>query len=160
MFHIGNKVVYPAHGVGLIEAIEEKEVSGLKQSFYILRLLGSEMTIMVPTCSAERNGLRELIRPSDVPKVLEVLKRNDLIICQNWNRRFKDNLERIKTGSPYEVAEVMRILILLQKERNLSFGEKKMLENVRQLLVMEICHAVDAGEEQIRLLIDEAVVSA
>jgi len=115
---------------------------------------------MVPTCSAERNGLRELIRPSDVPKVLEILKRNDLIICQNWNRRFKDNLERIKTGSPYEVAEVMRILILLQKERNLSFGEKKMLENVRQLLVMEICHAVDSGEEQIRLLIDEAVASA
>jgi len=160
MFHVGDKVVYPAHGVGLVEAIEEKEVLGLRQSFYVLRLLGSEMTIMVPTASAERNGLRGLMRACDVPKVLEILRRNDVIICPNWNRRFKDNLERIKTGSPYEVAEVMRILVLLQKERNLSFGEKKMLDNVRQLLVMEICHAVNADEEEIRLLIDEAIASA
>jgi CarD family transcriptional regulator len=100
------------------------------------------------------------MRACDVPKVLEILRRNDVIICPNWNRRFKDNLERIKTGSPYEVAEVMRILVLLQKERNLSFGEKKMLDNVRQLLVMEICHAVNADEEEIRLLIDEAIASA
>lgn len=160
MFHIGDKVVYPAHGVGLIQAIEEKEVSGLKQSFYVLRLLGSEMTIMVPTAIAERNGLRALMKACDVPKVLEILRKNDVVICPNWNRRFKDNLERIKTGSPYEVAEVMRILVLLQKERNLSFGEKKMLENVRQLLVMEICHAVNAGEQEIRLLIEEAIASA
>jgi len=160
MFHVGDKVVYPAHGVGLIEAIEEKEVLGLKQYFYVLRLLGSEMTIMVPTASAERNGLRGLMRACDVPKVLEILRKNDVVICPNWNRRFKDNLERIKTGSPYEVAEVMRILVLLQKERNLSFGEKKMLENVRQLLVMEICHAVNADEGEIRLLIEEAIASA
>jgi CarD family transcriptional regulator len=160
MFHIGDKVVYPAHGVGLIEAIEEKEVLGFRQSFYILRLLGSEMTIMVPTASAERNGLRELIRACDVPKVLEILKKNDVVICPNWNRRFKDNLERIKTGSPFEVAEVMRILVLLQKERNLSFGEKKMLENVRQLLVVEICHAVNVAEEEVRLLIEEAIANA
>jgi CarD family transcriptional regulator len=160
MFQVGDKVVYPAHGVGLIEAIEEKEVSGIRQSFYVLRLLGSEMTIMVPTANAERNGLRELMRACDVPKVLEVLKKNDVVICPNWNRRFKDNLERIKTGSPYEVAEVMRILVLLQKERSLSFGEKKMLETVRQLLVTEICHAVNAGEEEVRLLIEEAIASA
>jgi len=160
MFHIGDKVVYPAHGVGLIQAIEEKEVLGYRQSFYILRLLGSEMTIMVPTVSAERNGLRCLIGASDVPKVLEILRRNDIIICPNWNRRFKDNLERIKTGSLFEVAEVMRILVLLQKERNLSFGEKKMLENVRQLLVMEIRHAVSANEEEVKLLIEEAIANA
>jgi CarD family transcriptional regulator len=160
MFQVGDKVVYPAHGVGLVEAIEEKEVLGLKQSFYVLRLLGSEMTIMVPTASAKRNGLRELMRACDVPKVLEILRKNDVVICPNWNRRFKDNLERIKTGSPYEVAEVMRILVLLQKERNLSFGEKKMLENVRHLLVMEICHAVNAEQEEIRGLIEEAIASA
>jgi CarD family transcriptional regulator len=160
MYHIGDKVVYPAHGVGLIQGIEEKEVLGYKQSFYILRLLGSEMTIMVPIASAERNGLRGLIRACDVPKVLEILKKNDVIICPNWNRRFKDNLQRIKTGSPYEVAEVMRILVLLQKERNLSFGEKKMLENVRQLLVVEICHAVGADEEEVKLLIEEAIATA
>jgi CarD family transcriptional regulator len=91
---------------------------------------------------------------------LEILKKNDVIICPNWNRRFKDNLQRIKTGSPYEVAEVMRILVLLQKERNLSFGEKKMLENVRQLLVVEICHAVGADEEEVKLLIEEAIAMA
>ncbi len=160
MFAIGEKVIYPTHGVGLIEAIEVKEVSGRREAYYILRILGNHMTIMIPTGNANRVGLREVIGRSEVPKVLEILKKNDLEICPNWNRRFKDNLERIKTGSLYEVALVLRKLVLLQKERNLSFGEKKMLETVRQLLVSEIAHAVGRGEEEVRRLVDRTIATA
>ena len=157
MYRVGTKVVYPTHGVGLVEAIERKEVSGGRQSFYILRIIGSGMTIMVPTKNAKRVGLREVIEPSEIPKVIAILKKNDLEISPNWNRRFKDNLERIKTGSLYEVALVLRKLVLLQKERNLSFGEKKMLENVRRLIVSEISHASGVDQEKARVLVERAV---
>lgn len=157
MYRVGTKVVYPTHGVGLVEAIEKKEVSGGRQFFYILRIIGSGMTIMVPTKNAKRVGLREVIEPSEIPKVMAILKKNDLEISPNWNRRFKDNLERIKTGSLYEVALVLRKLVLLQKERNLSFGEKKMLENVRNLLVSEISHASGVDQERARALVEKAV---
>ena len=157
MFRIGTKVVYPTHGVGLVEAIEKKEVSGGRQSFYILRIIGSGMTIMVPTKNAMRVGLRGLIEPSEIPKVMAILKQNDVAISPNWNRRFKDNLERIKTGSLYEVALVLRKLVLLQKERDLSFGEKKMFENVRGLVVSEISHAYGIDDQAARALVDKAV---
>ena len=157
MYRLGAKIVYPTHGVGLVEAIEKKEVSGKRQSFYILRILGSGMTIMVPTMNATRVGLREVIDPSEIPKVMAILKKNDLEISPNWNRRFKDNLERIKTGSLYEVALVLRKLILLQKERNLSFGEKKMLENVRELIVTEISHASGVDHAAAGAMVEKAV---
>ena len=157
MYRIGAKVVYPTHGVGLVEAIERKEVSGRRQSFYILRIIGSGMTIMVPTKNAKRVGLRGVIERAEIPKVMAILKKNDLEISPNWNRRFKDNLERIKTGSLYEVALVLRKLVLLQKERNLSFGEKKMLENVRRLIVSEISHASGVDQEKARVLVERAV---
>ena len=159
-FKVGQKVVYPTHGVGRIEAIEQKEISGNFQSFYILRILGTDMTIMVPTGNAERVGLRHLIGAKEVPKVMEILRKKNLEISPNWNRRFKDNLERIKTGSLYEVATVLRKLVLLQRERNLSFGEKKMLENVRQLLVSEISHAVGIEEGDARSLVDRTIAKA
>ena len=157
MYRIGAKVVYPTHGVGLVEAIESKEVSGGRQSFYILRIIGSGMTIMVPTKNAKRVGLREVIERAEIPKVMAILKKNDLEISPNWNRRFKDNLERIKTGSLYEVALVLRKLVLLQKERDLSFGEKKMFENVRGLVVSEISHAYGIDDQAARALVDKAV---
>ena len=157
MYRIGTKVVYPTHGVGLVEAIEKKEVSGKRQSSYVLRIIGSGMTIMVPTVNAKRVGLREVIEPSEIPKVMAILKKNDLEISPNWNRRFKENLERIKTGSLYEVALVLRKLVLLQKERNLSFGEKKMLENVRKLIISEISHASGVDQERARALVEKAI---
>jgi CarD family transcriptional regulator len=98
MFQVGEKVVYPTHGVGKVESIEEREVSGLRQSYYVLKILGNGMRVMVPTQNADRVGLRGIIAKQDVPKVMAILKKNDVEICSNWNRRFKDNLERIKTG--------------------------------------------------------------
>jgi CarD family transcriptional regulator len=160
MFQVGEKVVYPTHGVGKVESIEEREVSGLRQSYYVLKILGNGMRVMVPTQNADRVGLRGIIAKQDVPKVMAILKKNDVEICSNWNRRFKDNLERIKTGSLFEVALVLRKLVVLQKERSLSFGEKKMLENVSQLLVSEISHAAGIEEHAAKHLVDKAIAKA
>lgn len=159
MYRTGTKVVYPTHGVGWIEAIEKKEVAGGLQPFYVVRFIGNEMTILVPTKNAKRVGLREVIEPSEIPRVLAILKKNDLEISPNWNRRFKDNLERIRTGSLFEVALVLRKLVLLQKERSLSFGEKTMLENVRRLIVSEISHASGVDQERARALVEKAVTT-
>jgi len=160
MFCIGKKVVYPAHGVALIESIEEKEVSGCRQSFYILRILGNSTTIMIPTHNAKRVGIREVIGRSEIPKVMEILRKKDVEIVSNWNRRFKDNWERIKTGSLYEVALVLRKLVQLQKERNLSFGEKKMLENVRQLIVSEIAHSAGIDPREAERMVEKTIATA
>lgn len=159
MYRTGTKVVYPTHGVGWIEAIENKEVAGGLQSFYVVRIIGNGMTILVPTKNAKRVGLREVIEPSEIPKILAILKKNDLDISSNWNRRFKDNLERIRTGSLSEVALVLRKLVVLQNERSLSFGEKTMLENVRRLIVSEISHASGIDQERVRVLVEQAVGS-
>lgn len=159
MYRTGTKVVYPTHGVGWIEAIEKKEVGGGLQRFYVVRIIGNGMTILVPTKNAKRVGLREVIDPSEIPKVLAILQKNDLEISSNWNRRFKDNLERIRTGSVFEVALVLRKLILLQKDRSLSFGEKTMLENVRRLIVSEISHASGIDQERARALVEQAVTN-
>ncbi|MCI0371097.1 MAG: CarD family transcriptional regulator [candidate division NC10 bacterium] len=161
LFSIGKKVVYPTHGVARVEAIEEKVVSGeQRQAFYILRILGNGMRVMVPTQKAQQVRLREVIRRTEVPKVMAILRRNDLDICPNWNRRYKDNQERIKSGSLYEVALVLRKLVLLQKDRNLSFGEKKMLETVRQLLVSEISHAAGIDEGEAGRMVDRTITTA
>jgi len=162
IFRVGKKVVYPAHGVALIEAIEEKVVSGCRQSFYILRVLGNDTTttIMIPTHNATRVGLREVIGPSEIPRVMEILRRKDVEISPNWNRRFKDNSERIKSGSLYEMALVLRKLVVLQKERHLSFGEKKMLENVRQLIVSEIAIAAGIDPREADGMVEKTIATA
>lgn len=159
-FRVGNKVVYPAHGVALIEAIEDKTVSGCRQSFYILRILGNDTTIMIPTHNAKRVGLRDVIGPSEIPRVMEILRRKEVEISPNWNRRFKDNWERIKSGSLYEMALVLRKLVVLQRERHLSFGEKKMLENVRQLIVTEIAHAAGIDPREADGMVEKSVATA
>ncbi|MBI4390875.1 MAG: CarD family transcriptional regulator [candidate division NC10 bacterium] len=160
LFPVGKKVVYPTHGVARVEAIEEKVVSGERQDFYVLRMLGNGMTVLVPTRKAQQVRLREVIRRTEVPKVMAILRRNDLEICPNWNRRYKDHQERIKSGSLYEVALVLRKLVLLQKDRCLSFGEKKMLETVRQLLVSEISHAAGIDEGEVGRMVDRTITAA
>lgn len=157
MYRIGQKVVLQSHGVGRIEAIEQKEVSGSKESFYVLRILGKDMTIMVPSGNAERVGLRQLIGRDEVPKVMEILRKRDLKIGPHWSRRVKDILEPIKTKTLYEVATVLRKLVLLQMERNLSFTEKKALESVRRLLVEEISHALGIDEADARSMVDKTL---
>jgi len=152
MFKIGDKAVYPAHGVGIIEDIKCKVISGNKRTFYVLRILEKEMTIMIPTDNAESVGLRGIIDKKEVSKVFRILsERNGKIDCQTWNRRYREYMEKIKSGSVFEVAEVLRDLVHLKNDKDLSFGERQMLDLAQNLLVKELSIAKNMAEEKVRL---------
>jgi CarD family transcriptional regulator len=141
MFEVGEEIIYPTLGVGKVEAIEEREIQGNKQQFYILRILSDNSMVMVPTDNAETVGLRQLIGPDEVSKVFEILKGDIDEMSANWTRRYKDNLDRLKSGSIFQMAAVFRNLSLLKQKRELSFGEKKMLEDTKELIVAELSHS-------------------
>ncbi len=150
MFEIGDKAVYPGHGVGVIEKIETREISGNNKSFYVLRILDNGMTIMVPTDNADIVGLREIIPEFQVPRVFQILKEKDVSLDnQTWNRRYREYMEKINTGSIFEIAEVLRDLSMLKSEKELSFGERKILDTAKNLLVTEIAIAKSAHENEI-----------
>jgi CarD family transcriptional regulator len=150
MFEIGDKAVYPGHGVGVIEAIENKQILGKKQVFYILRILDNGMTIMIPRDHVETVRLRGVIRKIDVAKVIHILKDRDVTIDnQTWNRRYREYMEKINTGSIYEIAEVLRDLHLLRVEKELSFGERKIMDMAKNLLVTELAIARDVKESNV-----------
>lgn len=150
MFQIGDKAVFPGHGVGVIEAIESKQISGKEQIFYILRLLDNAMTIMIPQDNVEAVRLREVIRKIDISKVIRILKDRDVSIDnQTWNRRYREYMEKINTGSIYEIAEVLRDLHLLRAEKELSFGERKIMDMAKNLLVKELAIVRDVKEADI-----------
>lgn len=139
MFKVGESAVYPAHGIAVIKRIDERDVGGKKKSFYVLQVVESAMTIMVPTDNAAAVGLRSIISDQDVSEVFRILKKRDVKIDQTtWNRRYRDYMEKIKTGSIYEIAEVLRDLFLLRHSKDLSFGERKMLDQAKSLIVKEI----------------------
>lgn len=150
MFEIGDKAVYPGHGVGVIEKIETREISGNNKSFYVLKILDNGMTIMIPTDNAEMVGLREIITEFQVPRVFQILKEKDVSIDnQTWNRRYREYMEKINTGSIFEIAEVLRDLYMLKSGKELSFGERKILDTAKNLLVKEIALAKDAQETEV-----------
>lgn len=156
MFKVGDLAVYPAHGVGLIERIESREISDCRQDFFVMRILDNGMIIMIPTNNVENVGLREIIEHAEVPKLYSILKKRDVPIDnQTWNRRYREYMDKIKTGSVFEVAEVYRDLLILKVEKDLSFGERKMLDTARNLLVKEISLAKKVGEEQVEKELDE-----
>jgi CarD family transcriptional regulator len=150
MFKVGDLAVYPAHGVGVIERIESQKISGATHEFFVMRILENDMIIMIPTQNVDSVGLREIIGQKEVPKLYSILKkRKTAADNQTWNRRYREYMEKIKTGSVYEVAEVYRDLLTLRVEKELSFGERKMLDTARTLLVKEISLAKRVKEEQI-----------
>jgi CarD family transcriptional regulator len=155
MFKSGDLAVYPAHGVGVIERVESQEISGCRQDFYVMRILDNDMIIMIPTQNVSNVGLREIIGQNEVPKLYAILKKRDVVIDnQTWNRRYREYMDKIKTGSVYEVAEVYRDLLILKVEKDLSFGERKMLDTARSLLVKEISLAKKVEEKQIEKDLD------
>ncbi len=156
MFKIGDKVVYPMHGAGVIESIEEKEVLGEKRQYYILQLPVGDMKVMIPINNGEGVGLREVIDWEGVERVLNILRQQCSAMSPNWNRRYRANLEKIKSGNIYEVAEVVRNLIKRDREKGLSSGERKMLENARQILISELVLATELEEEKAQSLLDGA----
>ncbi len=150
MFSVGDLAVYPAHGVGIIERIENQEISGCEQDFYVMRILDNNMIIMIPTRNVNNVGLRGIINETELPRLYSILERRDVALDnQTWNRRYREYMDKIKTGSVFEVAEVYRDLLMLRVEKELSFGERKMLETARGLLIKEISLAKQIGESQV-----------
>jgi CarD family transcriptional regulator len=151
MFKIGDLAVYPAHGVGIIERIENREISGCQEDFFVMRILENNMIIMIPSSNTKNVGLRELIDQTEVSKVFSILKNRDMYVddSQTWNRRYRDYMDKIKSGSVFEVAEVYRDLSTIKQDKELSFGERKMLDTARSLLVKEISLAKNMKEEDV-----------
>ncbi|WP_127717416.1 CarD family transcriptional regulator [Halobacteriovorax sp. HLS] len=148
MFKIGDYAVCPGHGVGQICDIEEREIGGEKQFFYIIKVIANGMTVMVPTDS--ENGIRVLVDNEEINSVYELLQDHNIEIDNStWNRRYREYMLKIKTGSLVEIAEVLRALFLLKGKKNLSFGEKKMLEQCRDLLAQEI--SISNGTETVEI---------
>lgn len=156
MFNVGDKIVYPMHGAGTIDAIEEKNILGEKQNYYIIKMPG-EVKVMVPTDKAEEVGVRNIIGKEEAAKVMSVLGENETEMSQNWNKRYRDNMDKMKSGDIYEVADVVRNLSFKQKEKGLSTGEKKMLNNAKQILVSELVLAEHASQEEVEKLVDNKI---
>ena len=159
-FHVGDLAVYPAHGVGEIQAIESRVVNGERHDFYIMKVLENGMVIMIPIRNVESVGLREIINQKEVPKVYEVMRvRTDGVPAQTWNRRYREYMDKIKTGSLYDVAEVFRDLSLLKLTKDLSFGERKLFDTAQVLLVRELSTAKKTDEETIISELESLFVS-
>lgn len=156
MFKIGDKVVYPMHGAGIIQDIEEKDILGEKESYYIIKMPG-EVKVMVPTSKAEQNGVRNIIDADTANKVFKVLEEDSTEVSMNWNKRYRNNMEKMKSGDIYETADVVRNLTFKQKERGLSTSEKKMLLNAKQILVSELTLAENSQKETIEEMVDNRI---
>ena len=157
-FSVGDKVVYPHHGAAVIEDLQEKEMFGEKRQYLILKLAYQELTLMVPTDSTEEVGLRNVTPAREMSKVFKELKKVEPTQnTTNWSRRFKANVEKLKSGDIYKVVEVVRSLHQRDKEKGLSAGEKRMLTKARQILVSELSFAKNVGEEEADKMLDEVL---
>ncbi|HJK98113.1 MAG TPA: CarD family transcriptional regulator [Polyangiaceae bacterium LLY-WYZ-14_1] len=155
-FKVGDKAVYPAQGVTEVVSIEEKDIAGNRQQFYVLRILDTDRKILVPVSKAESIGLRPPISETDIQEIFAILREQTLAFDnQTWNRRYRGFMDKIKTGSVFDVAEVMRDLYRLKAEKSLSFGERRMLETARSLIVKEIAVARSKAEDKIQAEIEQ-----
>jgi len=157
MFNIGDKIVYPMHGAGVIESIEEKEILGNKQNYYIVRIPVGDMKVMIPTESIDDIGIREVIDEEKANEVLDVLRQRTACEAINWNKRYRENMLKIKSGDIFEVAEVVKSLMIRDKEKGLSTGEKKMLNNARQILISELVLVKNATPQEIENIIESNI---
>jgi len=156
MFSEGDMAVYPTLGVGVIESIESQSIGGVDQAFYVMKILDNNMTVMIPTANYKNVGLRAIISKKEVDKVLDILKERKVkVTAQTWNRRYREYMDKIKTGSIYEVAVVLRDLYILQNDKDLSYGERKMLDTASKLIITEISLARKIPEAKTEKMINK-----
>ena len=155
MYKVGDKVVYPHHGAGTIVKKEQREVLGQKREYLTIQILHNDMTVQVPSESAERVGLRRVIDEERISVVITALTAGKTEMPKNWNRRFKHNRDKIKTGDIYELAEVVRNLGLREWEKGLSTGEKQMFTRAKKILASELMYALDKDEEAAEAYLDD-----
>ena len=157
MFKVGDKIVYPMHGAGTIESIEEREVLGETQKYYVMKMPVGDIKVMIPTKNAEMIGVRDVIGNETAQGVLDVLSKNTTVVTSNWIKRYRDNMEKMKSGDIYEVAEVVRSLTFKQKEKGLATGEIKMLSNAKQILVSELVLAEATDKDNVEKMINDRI---
>ena len=155
MFNVGDKIVYPMHGAGVIESIEEKEILGQKQDYYVVKMPIGDMRVLIPTHNVCEIGIREVIALNDVDRVFAILCEQNLNVTSNWSKRYRENMTKIKSGDIFEVADVVRSLMLREKEKGLSTGERKMLNSAKQILISELVLANGMKQGEIEDIINE-----
>ncbi len=157
MYSVGDKVLYPTHGAGVIDSIEEKTLLGEKKSYYTMRMPVGDMKVMVPLESADAAGLRRVVSKSEAENVIKKLATDEPCENSSWNRRFRENSEKIRSGNIYLVASVVRSLTIRERERGLSTGEKKMLSDSRQILISELVLSLDKTKEEVSEMIEKSI---
>lgn len=158
MFKVGDIVVYPAHGVAEVESVEDREISGSQLPFFILKILDTQMTVMVPVANVKNVGIRELVDSKGIEEVMDILRQRSVHVDnQTWNRRYREYMEKIKSGSAFEIAEVLRDLNILKRGKELSFGERKMYDTARNLLVNEISISRNINKKEAEIMILSAL---
>lgn len=157
MYNLGDKVVYPMHGAGVIESMESKEVLGETKNYYVLKMPIGEMKLMIPVDNVDNIGLRNIIDQEAVDVVIDILKQGAVLNDSNWNKRYRDNLLKMKTGDIFEVAQVVRDLTFRDKEKGLSTGEKKMLISARQMIVSEIALSINEDGISVEEFLDKII---
>ena len=160
MFQKGDTVVHPEHGAAVIQELREKEFLGEKRTYLVLRVAYGDLTLLIPVDSTEQVGLRQVVSKNEVKKVLKVLTEDESSMAANWSRRFKNNMEKLHSGDPYQVAEVLRNLAIREREKGLSAGEKRMILKARQILISELSYATAKTEDQAEIMIDEVLDGA
>ena len=157
MYDIGDKIVYPLHGAGVIEAIEERVIMGKKQKYYIMRISSCNMTVMIPMAHSEEIGIRDVMSKEEAKKVLECFKMEPVHLEDNWNKRQRENLAKLKSGDIYQVVRVLKELLYRDKSKGLSTSERKMLGNAKQIIVSELIMTGNATNEDIESIMEEVV---
>jgi len=160
LFNVGDRVVYPMHGAGVIESIEEKEILGATKKYYVMKMPLGEMKVLIPIDNISQVGLREVIEEDEVSQVFIILQGEQPELSSNWNRRYRTHLEKIKSGNIYEVAEVVRNLMLREREKGLSTGESKMLDTARQILVSELILVQGIEQNEVMSTLDNIFYQA
>lgn len=157
MFQIGDKVVHPMHGAGIVDSIVQKKVNGVMREYYVLKLPVRAMVVMVPTENCEEIGVRPIVGREQADRVLAAIPDIQVEMTQNWNRRYRENMERLKSGDLFEVARVVKGLMLRDVEKGLSTGERKMLHSAKQILISEIVMCQSSSYEDVEACIDHAL---
>ncbi len=157
MYKIGDKIVYPMHGAGTIDHIETKQILGEVRDYFILSIPYGDMKIMIPTDKCEEIGIRDIVKVNVMESVVTVLGGKSSEMPSNWNKRYRENMDKLKTGDILKVAEVVRNLMRVEQKKNLSTGEKKMLTNAKQILVSEIMLVKGIGSKEAEKLVEESI---
>ncbi len=156
MYNIGDKIVYPMHGAGVIESIEEKEILGKRQKYYIMKMPIGEMKVMIPMASVQEIGIRCIINQKEAEGVIGIFSSGKTDMSSNWNKRYRENMVKIKSGNIYEVADVVKNLMFRDREKGLSTGERKMLNNAKQILISELVLAKNMEQCEVENLLEQS----